>query len=566
MMHGFLFLLAAGTSLLSWLMPNHTLPWASWHSEAMAFLAVLVFAWLGLARSRRVADVSDIAFPPATLPFVALALIAAAQKAGGELHFLGDVLVFWLYLALCIVALVLGYSATARERLGSAPSGAAFSLRGLAFILLAAGVISTVIAYAQLFGLWESSEWILRTWGWRRPGANLAQPNHLATLLVMGVASVVFLYQSQRLGGLACSLLLLVLYAGLAVAESRTGMLSLLLLLGWWLLKRRRIGCAPPVWVGIGCAAVALALFLAWPPLLNTLLLDDEATLNTTSSLRLELWSQLLDAIAIKPWLGWGIHATAQAHNTVADRYAVSAPLTYSHNLLLDAALWWGLPLTALLVALVGVWLWRRVRATNDLVPWYGLAVALPLAVHSMLEYPFAYAYFLAPAMFAIGATEAALGLRPLWRFPAGAVVAALALLTVVLSWSAVEYLQIEEDFRIARFESLRIGTTPPNHQRPPVVLFDQLGLLLDDARIVPTPHMSPADMRVVKAAALHYPWSATQYRYALALALNGEQQEAARQIQVMRRQWGEKAYGELKQQIRFVADRYPELHALPLP
>lgn len=165
MMHGFLFLLAAGTSLLSWLMPNHTLPWASWHSEAMAFLAVLVFAWLGLARSRRVADVSDIAFPPATLPFVALALIAAAQKAGGELHFLGDVLVFWLYLALCIVALVLGYSATARERLGSAPSGAAFSLRGLAFILLAAGVISTVIAYAQLFGLWESSEWILRTWG-----------------------------------------------------------------------------------------------------------------------------------------------------------------------------------------------------------------------------------------------------------------------------------------------------------------------------------------------------------------------------------------------------------------
>ncbi|MGB6054005.1 MAG: Wzy polymerase domain-containing protein [Burkholderiaceae bacterium] len=565
MLNNFFFLLAFGTLLLGWLIPNHSLPWASWHSEAAAFLAAFIFAWSGLIRVVRAPGARAVTLPPAVLPFAGIALIALFQKVAALIPFWGGAIVFCLYVALCIVCLVMGFSMGSRQRT-SGFFDAFSSLRVLASILLVAGAVSTIISFAQIFGLWESSEWILRTFHLRRPGANLAQPNHLATLLVMGVASVAFLYQSKRFGAVAGGLLLFVLFVGLATTESRTGMLSLLVLLGWWLLKRRQLGNSPPVWAGIGCVGIGLALFLAWPYLLNTLLLEDQARLNTTSSMRIEVWRQLLEAVAMKPWLGWGIHATAQAHNAVADRYVVSAPFSYSHNLLLDSVLWWGVPLTIVLVLVTGIWLWRRVHATGDLLPWYGLAVVLPLAVHSMLEYPFAYAYFLVPAMFAIGVTEASLGSRPLLRISAKPVAAVLAVLTAVLAWSVVEYLEVEEDFRVARFEALRIGTPPPEHQRPAVHLFDQLGLLLDDARITPTPHMSPADLWIVKEAALYYPWSATQYRYALALALNGEQQEAARQIQVMRRHWGEKAYAEIKEQIRFTAERYPELRELQLP
>lgn len=212
-------------------------------------------------------------------------------------------------------------------------------------------------------------------------------------------------------------------------------------------------------------------------------------------------------------------------------------------------------------------WCWRRVHASQELRSWYGLALALPLALHSMLEYPFAYAYFLAPVLFMLGAVDALAGTKPMYKLGRLTAVIFLFIFSVGGAWSVTEYLAIEEDFRVARFEAQRIGSTPPEHRRPIIVLYTQLGVLLDVARITPAPNMSIEALQLVKKAALHYPWSATQYRYAVALALNGNQVEAARQIQVMRRLWGEPFYEGVKRQINELAtNQYPELQTLSLP
>lgn len=142
---------------------------------------------------------------------------------------------------------------------------------------------------------------------------------------------------------------------------------------------------------------------------------------------------------------------------------------------------------------------------------------------------------------------EAAAGVKSLASIGAKSVGALLLATTVVLAWSVGKYLEIEEDFRVARFQALCIGSPPTAHQPPKIILFDQLGVLLDDARITPTPNMSPETMQVVKNAALYYPWSATQSRYAVALALNGNPVEAAWQFQVIRRLWGGKQYDAMK-------------------
>lgn len=565
------FILATGVLGLSWLVSSHFPPWMSWHSEVAAFFAVFLLGWSGLACLLRGSGPRNVALPFAALPLIGLALIAALQRTTGLLPFWGDVWAFWLYMALCVTCLTLGFAAASpsTQPRGAVAADASSPFRLLAFVLLVGALTSSVIAFAQVFGLWEQSDWIARMPGLRRPGGNLAQPNHLATLLVMGVASLVFLRQSKKLGTIASGLLLFVLFAGIVATESRTGALSLLVLLGWWLLKRRAIGDDTPRWMGIGCGIVFLVMFWAWPHLLNAMdLLGYKAEDRVLEgSLRFQVWPQLLKALAMHPWTGWGIHQVAAAHNAVADAYAVSEPFTYSHNLILDLALWVGVPLTLLLVGMTMMWLWRRVRAANQLLPWYGLAVALPLALHSMLEYPFAYAYFLAPVMFLLGAVEASTGVKPLLRVGVKPVAALLLVTTVVLAWSVIEYLEIEEDFRVARFEALRIGSPPPEHERPKVILFDQLGVLLDDARITPTTHMSPEAMQVVKNAALHYPWAATQYRYAVALALNGNPVEGARQFQVMRRLWGEKQYEGMKAKINeLAATQYPELRQLSLP
>jgi O-antigen ligase len=553
--------------ILSWLVPLHFPPWVSWHSEAVAFFAVLLLAWGGLARVFRSVGPRTVALPVVALPFIGLALVAALQRTAGLMTFWGDVWAIWFYMALCVTCLALGYAAALplAQRRATADSSAPFTLFAAALLLGASA--STVIAFTQVFSLLENSEWIVRMADLRRPGGNLAQPNHLGTLLVMGVASLVFLYESRKLGSIASGFVLIFLGIGLAATESRTGMLALFVLALWWLAKRRHFGSTTPAWVaGVVCGGFAFS-FWAWPTLLSSIPSSYKAGVDTTSNMRLYLWQQLLEAVALRPWWGWGIHEVAKAHNAVAHGYAVSSPLTYSHNILLDLALWVGLPLAGVLVLVTGVWLWRRARAAKQLLPWYGLAVALPLAVHSMLEFPFAYAYFLAPVMFALGAVEASLGVKPLFRMGIKPVSALLLVSTVALAWSVVEYFEIEEDFRVARFESLRIGSPPPGHQRPEVILYTQLGVLLDDARITPTPNMSPEAMQLVRNAALHYPWSATHYRYAVALAMNGNPVEAARQIQVMRVLWGEKLYEGVKKQINeLAASKYPELRQLNLP
>ena len=553
--------------ILSWLVPLHFPPWVSWHSEAMAFFAVFLLGWCGLARVLRSAGARTVALPLVALPFIGLALVAALQRASGLMTFWGDVWAIGFYAALCVTCLTLGFAAALPSAQPRATADQSAPVTLLAFALLAGALASTVIAFSQVFSLWEHSGWIVRMPA-LRAGGNLAQPNQLATLLVMGVASLVLLYESRKLGGIASGLILMVLGIGLAAAGSRTGMVGVLVLMLWWLAKRRHFGSKTPAWVaGVAGGGFALS-FWAWPTLLNSMLLSHQAGVNTTSIfLRFEVWQQLLDAVALRPWWGWGIREVAKAHNAVAHNYAVSAPFAYSHNLVLDLVLWTGLPMAGVLVIVIGAWLWRRVRAANQLLPWYGLAAALPVAVHSMLEYPFAYAYLLAPVMFALGAVEASLGVKPLLRMGIKPVAAMLLATTAVLAWSMVEYLEIEEDFRVARFEALRIGSPPPEHQRPKVILYTQLDVLLDDARITPTPNMSPEAMQVVKTAALYYPWSATQYRYAVALALNGDPVEAARQIQVMRRLWGEELYEEVKKQINeLAASKYPELHRLSWP
>lgn len=77
-----------------------------------------------------------------------------------------------------------------------------------------------------------------------------------------------------------------------------------------------------------------------------------------------------------------------------------------------------------------------------------------------MLEFPFAYAYFLVPVMFAGGALEGALGVKPAFRLGVKPAAAMLLVTTGLMAWSVGEYVAIEEDFRIVRFEALRFPWT----------------------------------------------------------------------------------------------------------
>lgn len=549
-------------------MPWHFPPWISWHGEVLAFISVGLAAGIAVFQQIKNSAGVRIAVPLAVLPFVGLALAAAIQAATGLITFAGDALIFWFYLVLCVTALMLGFA------YGSDLKDVASRLQGrvaldiFAFTLLAGAMASCIIALVQLLNVWEGASWISRMPQLRRPGANLAQPNHLATLLLMGVTSLVYLYELRRLSAWTASLGFFVLSLGLAATESRTGVLSFMSLSAWYFVGRARVSLRLPP-RAVGAAVIAfLCLFWAWPSLMSVLQnFPPDAEVNIRAGLRVIVWPQLLDALAMRPWWGWGLGEVSKAHNAVVHAYPVSDPFTYSHNILLDLALGVGLPMAAVLVLVVGGWLWRRVRSVQSLLTWYCLAAALPFAVHSMLEFPFAYAFFLAPVMFLLGVLEAASGARPVLRLGVWPVAAGLLLVTAIGAWSVVEYLEIEEDFRVARFEALRVGETPASYERPKVYLLTQLDAMVHGVRLVPKPAMTIDELQLTKKLAFRFPWPSTQNRYALSLALNGDPNQALRQMLVIRAMHGERTYARIKLYWETLAkDKYPQLSQLKLP
>ncbi|MDO9112745.1 MAG: Wzy polymerase domain-containing protein [Polaromonas sp.] len=561
---------------VSWFEPLHFPPWVSWHNELWSIFAVLLLAWDGLFKLVKEKDSDALLLPTSILPFVALGAIAAIQFAFDVITFSGDALVIGFYIALCVICMGMGFASgrsTAAMRM--AGSGITTSGQGestvtlLAFTLLAGAFGSAVLAFFQVFELWEGAGWISRMPELRRPGGNLGQPNHLATLLIMGVASLLFLHESSKLRALPSALILLTLCVALAATESRTGVLSFLLLSLWWFVKRKPAGFSLSPWLVMLTNLGFIALFLTWPSIYEFILQmsGGGAEVNTRLGGRWVVWPQLLEAVMQHPWRGWGLGQVAAAHNAVVHAYTTSEPFSYSHNILLDLALGVGVPLTALLTLAIGVWLWRRARATAALLPWYCLALTLPVAIHSMFEFPFAYAYFLVPVMFAMGTLEDLVETKPLIGI--GVRTAALLLLgvSVFAAWSVAEYIAVEEDFRVARFEDLRIGKTPADYERPSIVLLTQLSALLDGSRVTPRPEMTADELALARSVALRYPWTATQNRYALSLALNGSPGEAVRQLHVMRAMHGEKRYGAIKAYWNDLArDKYPQLRELTLP
>lgn len=547
--------------LVSWLQPMHIFPWVSWHSEVLVFVAVLAMLWELVYRAVKQGSSDVLAIPLSAVPLCALGVILCIQWGAGLIVFGGDVLVYVAYLLLCMACISVGFT-SAREGW--------YDARVLASILIAGAISSAIIAFAQTFQVWESFEWIHRSRYFLRTGANLGQPNQLATLLLMGMVSVLYLFERRKLGVLLSNVLFGVLLAALAATESRAGILGFCILNIWWFAKRKAIPSRMNPWFAILSAIAFVSMFWTWPLLLAEVYqngVSTASTANTVAYNRWIIWPQLLQAMMLRPWSGWGFGQMSTAHNAVVDAYSKSELYTYSHNIVLDFALGIGIPATVLLLLMVGTWLWRRLQTSQQLGPWYCIAAIIPVATHSLVEFPYAYAYFLVPIMLSIGALEGMRGAKPILQLGVKSLAAGLLVATAAAAWSIPEYLNIEEDFRVVRFESLHIGKARADYQRPEVHLFTQLDALLHGGRVVPRPNMPDQEIELARLVALHFPMIATQNRYALSLALNGNPEEALRQLRVMRAQQEAKTYSRIKEAwVELAKEKYPQLLDLQLP
>lgn len=275
---------------------------------------------------------------------------------------------------------------------------------------LAAGLVSCVLGLLQYFGAAaDFSPWINQT-RYGEAFANLRQRNQFATLTNISFAALLWLFwtaskaeeelvicanKTIALGCFSAGVLMI----GNAASSSRTGLFQLLLLCvlcGWWGHWRSRA----VRWV-LGCAVLAYGISAISLPYLAGLDLSEYGVVarlgqDEACGSRLILWSNVLQLIAQKPWLGWGWGELDYAHFiTLYNAPRFCDILDNAHNLPLHLAVELGVPAALMICGGFSWWAWRRKPwAERDATRQMAWAVMAVILLHSMLEYPLWYGPF----------------------------------------------------------------------------------------------------------------------------------------------------------------------------
>ncbi len=279
--------------------------------------------------------------------------------------------------------------------------------------LLIAGTISSLIAIVQIFFSDLAGNALIANASFsQRASGNLRQPNHLSSLALWALVGVIWLRERSYLNNAVAQGLTLALVGSVVLTGSRTGLLGILILAGWAIVDRslsrfsRRLLWAMPLVYALGWW-----LFKLWASssLEGVGTVDRISAGGDISSARFAIWSNSLELIRSNPWFGVGFGEFNLAWSLTPFPGRPTQFYDHTHNLLLQWAVELGLPLALLLTAACALAVWRAWRAAEraDAVDRSGLRAAfmliLLIMLHSMLEYPLWYSYFLLPTMFAFG-------------------------------------------------------------------------------------------------------------------------------------------------------------------
>ena len=536
---------------LPFLQPYHRFPLTAFYSEALAFGLGLAAALLLVTRqSWHEAELPVVALVPP-----ALALLMGLQAALGRVPYPEQAVTATFYL-LWATLLMLLVRVLVRE-LGMAAIAAT-----LAWFLLVGGLLSAVAAFVQHYHIAPALDFLVAQKVTARVYGNLGQSNHYAAYLTMALCSAAYLYGCARLHvpwALACAALLL---PALALSGSRSpwiyfGMLAVLALL---LLRSRREPGSHRLFAYSLCLipgfVVAGFIVAQWGPSASSAIIatgeqvtsaqrlfEAAAGLNPRVQLAVEAWEMFLSA----PVLGAGWGQFAWHHFIyVGQTSAVAAPGVYNHahNIVLHLLAECGAAGGLLVAGAVLLWLVDLRKIKLDLEWWWVLALLAVLGVHSMMENPMWYSYFLGVAAVLLGLGAQ----RTVQPRLSGVARLAVGMLMLVGWFNLISVLPHYGEFERLVFTPAKRDVTQPNegpfvqaiaraHREPLLTPYVELAV----AYGVTVSEDKLREKLELTDRAMHFaPTSVVVYRHALLLALAGESSAAMRQLE-----WAMRAYPE---------------------
>jgi len=518
--------------VLPFLAPFKLMPVPSFHAEIIAVALGLV------AMTALAAHVGRLELPRAALLLLIFAGLIVLQMMLGRLPYRQAGMLGTLYLLWATGIVFLG--GLFRRELGVERVATTLS-----WFLLAGGLLSALIGWAQYIDS-DALGRVMMPRGPNRIWANLGQSNQLAHYLSLGLVSLGYLHATGRLQLRWVVPAMLALTYILGLTGSRTCWLYLIGLIVlsavFWRLDRSALN-RRLLWF-FAWSLVALIVL----PLLSAFLYQPD-TMSAVSRLgsselaaeeRPRIWHAALLMFLNAPVLGVGYRHFGWNHFELQARIAEPRMLGFTdhaHNLLLHVMAEFGLIGLCVLLLFAFLWIAALARQPRTASMWWIWAAALVGALHSMLEYPLWYTFFLGFAALILGLGEGRTVKLQFGQSGRGGTIVILGLLA--LGWLGTiqlfrDYLVLE-NFLAFRYRYMHATADINKRAKDMLMEVHRTSLLaplveLGLARTisVDTDHLK--DKLAVNGRAMHlYPIDDVVYRQAMLLALNGEQDEAER-------------------------------------
>ena len=373
---------------LSYFIGISPFPWTSFSQDLLWFLGLILCITLFYKK--------NVNFPKLLFPLFIICLVPFAQYLFGQIYYFSTAFFSFLFLFGLLASVIYGYNSiqiAEKENI----------IKYIAYFFTVVGFISSLFAIAQWLQI--SHPYILNL-SHNRPYANLGQPNHLATLLMLSICSLLYLYEHMKSKNIFFILLLPFEVWALVLTQSRTAWVILFVLFIICIIKKIPFEKKSTHYIAITALFTYLFIFIFNAEISEYLNLVKpipvQERLNGGLG-RIEMWKHMYYAAMQQPWLGYGWFQTTIAQLEGVLIFKNEGNLSSAHNIVIDLVLWVGIPFTVLIIG-YGLYLIKRIfLSIHSLPQLYLFMMVACILVHAQLEYPLYYSYFLFPLGFFIG-------------------------------------------------------------------------------------------------------------------------------------------------------------------
>lgn len=380
---------------------HHARPLTVFYSEWIAALmGLLSVASLLLSNSWH-KPTYQLVIPRSSIILVGLSIIICMQWAMGMLHSSRYALLALSYLVLAFLMVVLG--GYLRNELGMQKLAIV-----LAFSIVVAGVVNILIVVLQLVALTGGAISFIPSLS--SFGA-LAQSNHFANYISLAISSLIYLHSRGNFSKSFYYFVLVLFIFLLSFSGSRSAWLYLISISAlayiYYYLNKSEAKYASSNEVLKKVTLILLPIFAFVQIFIYLVIPNDFVNLPTerlfdgvtatSTSLRLQFWQDSIHIFLQSPWLGVGTGKFMANTFLILDSPSAASKIVFehAHNLFLHLLAEMG-PISILIVLFgLAAWIkafkWRKL----NLETWWLICLLSIISIHSILEYPLWFAFFL---------------------------------------------------------------------------------------------------------------------------------------------------------------------------